>query len=50
MESSEEQHLIETENLCIIMNVFTVTFDQFNASLLTPNSRTILYDDKNFLD
>jgi len=31
--SSKEQHLFETEIFCNIINVFTVTFDQFNAFL-----------------
>ncbi len=35
IESSEEQHLFEIEIFCNIIIVFTVTFDQFNASL--PN-------------
>ncbi len=35
IESSKEQHLFEKEIFCnIIINGFTVTFDQFNASLL----------------
>ncbi len=28
------KHLFEIEILCNIINVFTVTFDQFNASFL----------------
>ncbi len=35
--SSKEQHLLETEILCNILNVFIVTFDQFNASLRIIN-------------
>jgi len=31
---SKEQQLLEIENYCNILNVFTVVFDQFNASLL----------------
>jgi len=34
MESSKEQHLII---LCIIVNVFTVIFDQFSASSLNQS-------------
>ncbi len=34
VESSKEQCLSEIEIFCNIMNVFTVTFDQCNASLL----------------
>jgi len=34
IESWKEQHFIEIEIFCIIINVNTVTFDQFNASLL----------------
>ncbi len=30
----KEWHLFEVEIVCNIINVFTVTFDQFNASLL----------------
>ncbi len=33
-ERSKEQHLFEIKILCNIINVFTVTFDQFNESLL----------------
>ncbi len=34
IESSKEQHLFEIEAFCNIINVFTVTFEQFNASTL----------------
>jgi len=34
MESSKEQHLHETDMFSNFKNGFTVTFDQFNASLL----------------
>ncbi len=34
IESSKEQHLFEIEIFCNVINVFTITFDQFNASLL----------------
>ncbi len=34
IESSKEQHLFEIEIFCNIINVITVTFDQFNASLM----------------
>ncbi len=30
-ESSKEQHLFELENFYNIINIFTITFDQFNA-------------------
>ncbi len=30
---NKEQHLFEIETFCIIINVITITFDQFNASL-----------------
>ncbi len=33
-ESSKEQHLFEVESLCNIVNVFNITFNQFNASLM----------------
>ncbi len=32
VEILKEQHLFEIEIFCYIINVFTVTFDQFNAS------------------
>jgi len=32
-----EQHLFEIEVFCNIKHVFTVTFDQFNASLLNES-------------
>ncbi len=36
------KHLLEIESLCDIINAFTVTFDQCNASLLnkSPNLQT----------
>ncbi len=34
IESSKEQHLFEIKIFCNIINIFTGTFDQFNASLL----------------
>ncbi len=34
---SKEQHLFETEIFCNIINVFTVTFHQFNASLMNKS-------------
>ncbi len=37
LESSKEQHLFEIKILCNIINVFTVTFDQFNESLLNKS-------------
>ncbi len=43
IESSKEQHLFETEIFSNIINDFTVTFDQFNASLLTNYFFQILY-------
>ncbi len=33
LENSKEQHLFKTEIFCNIKNVFTVTFDPFNASI-----------------
>ncbi len=36
-ESSKVQHLFELKIFCNIINVFTVTFDQLNASLLNKN-------------
>ncbi len=33
IKSSKEQHSFEIENICNIMIFFTVTLDQFNASL-----------------
>jgi len=37
IESSQKQHLFEIESFCNIMNIVTVTLDQFNASLLNKN-------------
>ncbi len=37
IESSKEQHLVKTEIMCKIMNVFPVTFDQFKAFLLNTS-------------
>ncbi len=34
IESAKDQHLFEIETICCIINVFTATYDQFNASLL----------------
>ncbi len=36
IESSKE-HLFEIESFCNIINIFTVTFDQFNASLMNKS-------------
>ncbi len=46
MQSSKEQHLFEIEIFCNIINVFTATFDQFNASLLNKSNNFLK---KNFL-
>ncbi len=35
---SGEQYLFEIKIFCSIIKVFTVTFDQFNASLLNKNN------------
>ncbi len=37
IESSKEKHLFEIEIFCYIINAFTVTFDQFNESLLNKS-------------
>ncbi len=37
IESSKEQCLFEIEIFCNIINVFTVTFDKFNVSLMNKN-------------
>ncbi len=34
IKSSEKQHLSEIEIFCNIINVFIITFDQYNASLI----------------
>jgi len=34
---SPKQRLMEIRIICIILNVFTVTFDQFNAPLLSKD-------------
>jgi len=43
IESSEEQHLLEIEIFCNIINVFTVTFDQFNVSLMNKSINFFFY-------
>ncbi len=35
--SLKEQHLFETKIICDIINVFTVTFDQFNMFLMNKS-------------
>ncbi len=37
LESSKEQHLLETNIFCKIWYVFTVTFDQLSASFTLKN-------------
>ncbi len=41
MNSSKEQHLFELKIFCNIINVFTITFDQFNASLLNQSVNSV---------
>ncbi len=36
---SKEQHLFEIEILCNIINLFSVTFDQFNESLINSKKK-----------
>ncbi len=36
--SLKEQHLFEIEIICDIINDFTVTFDQFNVSLMNKST------------
>ncbi len=40
---SIEQHLFEEEIFSNIINIFTVTLDQFNASLLNQNINVYLF-------
>ncbi len=49
IESSKEQHLFEIETFWNIINVFTVTFDQFNVSLMNK-SISFLKKKKNLTD
>ncbi len=42
IESSKEQHLFEIEIFCNIINVFTGTFDQLNASLINKSINSSL--------
>ncbi len=42
IESSKEQHLFDIEIYCSIINVFTLTSDQFNASLLSKSMNVCL--------
>ncbi len=44
IESSNEQHLFEREIICNMINVFTVTFEQFNASLLNKNTHFFTFE------
>ncbi len=37
MESKKNQHLFEIEIFCNIVNIFTVTFDKFNAYLMNKS-------------
>ncbi len=41
---SKEEHFLKMINLCNIINVFTATFDQFNASLM--NKRITFFQKK----
>ncbi len=42
---SKEQHLFEIEIFCNIINAFTVTFDQFNVSLMNKSIHVFLFSD-----
>ncbi len=44
IESSKEQHLFEIGIFCNIINAFTVTFDQFNASLMSLGSERFFHE------
>ncbi len=46
-ESSKEQHIFKIEIFCYIINVFTVPFDQLNASLLNIS---IVLKKKSYID
>ncbi len=46
IESSKEQHFFKIEIFCYIINVFTVTFDQFNASLINKSINFFLLTPK----
>ncbi len=41
MNRKKEQHLFEIEIFCNIINVFTDTFGQFNASILNKNINSV---------
>ncbi len=43
MDILNEQHLFEKEMFCNIINVFTVTSDQMNASMLKKYSFLSIY-------
>jgi len=49
IETSEEQHLFENEIFSNITNVFIVTYDQFNASLLNLKKKIQKNLNANFL-
>ncbi len=42
-QSSDEQHLFEIEIFCNIIHVFTVTFNQLNASLLNKSINFLFF-------
>jgi len=46
--SSKEQNLFEMEIFCIIINIFTITFDQLNASLLYKSINFFLRKKKSY--
>jgi len=43
IQSSKEQHLLENVNIFNILDVFTDTFDKFNACLLIKSIKGILH-------
>ncbi len=40
IESSKDQHLLETEIFCNFMNAFIIAFEQFNVSLMNKSLKT----------
>ncbi len=48
IESSKEHHLFKIEIFCDIINVFTVTFDRFNPSLMNKSFFNLLNVKKMF--
>ncbi len=49
-ESSKEQHLFVIDFFFFTLNVFTVTFDKFNASLLNKSIKKNIFWPQTFIN